>query len=117
MFFLKYFEALFEHFMTTDSKFCSTLRKGFFQVASNCSFRFCLCCFSVYKKNASSKVKVNENPNQRALFNQNHWDIVCFSCDFIILCFLILMGLSTSRISAGFGWPNSDNFTSLRFFV
>ena len=47
-----------EHFTTTYSKFCNTLRIVFFQVASNCClrniiknifvFRFCLCYFSIH---------------------------------------------------------------------
>ena len=31
-------------------------------------FNFCLCCFSIYKRNTSPKDKVNENTNKRALF-------------------------------------------------
>ena len=73
---------------------------GVFQAVSYCFFRninkklffrFVLCCFFLYiSKNASSKVKVNKNPNQRAFFNQKYWDIVEFSCDFITFhCFLI----------------------------
>ena len=69
--------------------------------------------FSVLKlwhTHASSKVKVNENLNQRALFNRKYWDIARFSCDFITFhCFV--MWLSTGQISAGFGWANWAGFS------
>ena len=89
-----------KHFRATDSNFCYISRAGIFQVTSNCCFRninkkiyfrFCWCCFSIYEKNASSKVKVNKKPNQTSIFYQKHWDIVH--------CFVIF--------NDTFGWQNS----------
>ena len=89
-----------EYFRATDSKFCNSSRTGIFQVTSNSCFRninkkiyfrFCLCCFSIYEKSASSNAKVNKKPNQTSFFYQKHWDIVH--------CFVIF--------NETFGWQNS----------
>ena len=67
------------------------------------------------EENANSKGKINENPSKRSFLNKKNIDVLLYISVYLYSCLSsaskFLGRLLTGRILAGFGSPNSANFT------